>query len=258
MTQTTDGPDTEIEKAAIIHETRTDRANTSGWIKVAFAGSLTMAVWSLALQALAGFIPPVAVIGIIFATFAVFLRGDRPRLGLVAAVLAAVAVLGNIPIILDDLSNPDSAPTFILNLLSLVGVSLIVIGGVAGFRRSSTDRIGAVARLAPAVLIIGALASLLIASNTTSVAAEISDVEVVAAGVAWEPGEITVESDHGVWIDNHDGIRHTFAIEGTDIELEIAALKSNRIDLDLAPGTYRIICTVPGHESMTGTLTVSP
>ena len=232
-------------------------STTPAWMRVALAGALTMVTWSIVLQALAGFIPPVAIIGLIFATFAVFLRGERPRLGLAAAIVAALAVLGNLPIILDDLSNPESAPSFILNLLSLIGVALVVIGGIAAFRGFATDRIGSVARVAPLVLVVGAFLSLLMAANTQSVPAGIGDVDVVAAGVAWEPGDINVSSGGGVWIDNRDGIRHTFTIEEEGIDLEIAALKSNRVDLDLEPGAYQFVCTVPGHEAMTGTLTVS-
>jgi len=33
-------------------------------------------------------------------------------------------------------------------------------------------------------------------------------------------------------------------------------MKSRRVNLDLAPGTYTFVCTVPGHESMVGTLVV--
>jgi uncharacterized cupredoxin-like copper-binding protein len=63
--------------------------------------------------------------------------------------------------------------------------------------------------------------------------------------------------DSGLWIDNKDGIRHTFAIPELEIDVEIPALKANRVDIDAPPGSYLIICTVPGHESMTGTLTIT-
>ena len=60
----------------------------------------------------------------------------------------------------------------------------------------------------------------------------------------------------GVWVDNRDGIHHTFTIEDLGVDLEIPALKAKRVQFDAPPGTYEIICTVPGHESMTGALTV--
>jgi len=250
MTLTTGGSSIEAV------ETNTDQSNTAAWMKVTFAGAVAMAAWSIAVQALAGIIPPVAVIGFIFTVFAVFLHGDRPRLGLIAAIVATLTVLGSIPIIVDDLSNPESAPAFILNLVSMAASALVVIGGFSAFRRFSGERIGVVARVVSIAIVVGAVASVLVASNTISIAAAITDTQVVASRVAWEPGEISVAVGRGVWIDNRDGIRHTFTIENTDIDLEIAALKSNRIDLDLAPGSYHIVCTVPGHESMTGMLTV--
>lgn len=234
-----------------------DENTTKAWMRVAFVGAIMMVAWSILLQALAGFIPPVAVLGLIFAIFAVFLRGYRPRLGLVVAIVAALAVLGNLPIILDDLTHPESAPAFILNLMSLTAIALMVIGGFAAFRGFPTNRIGQVAKVAPAVFVVGAVFSLLMAANTHSVPVQLGDVELVAAGVAWGPGEITVSSGNGVWIDNRDGIRHTFTIEDEGVDLEIVGLKSSRIDLDLEPGSYQFVCAVPGHESMVGTLTVS-
>ena len=60
----------------------------------------------------------------------------------------------------------------------------------------------------------------------------------------------------GVWVDNRDGIHHTFTIEGLDVDLEIPALKAKRVDFEAPAGTYDVICTVPGHESMTATLSV--
>ena len=72
----------------------------------------------------------------------------------------------------------------------------------------------------------------------------------------WMPEELTVSESAGLWIDNRDGIRHTFTITELGIDVEIPALRSKRIDIDAAVGEYQIVCDVPGHESMTGTLIV--
>ena len=60
----------------------------------------------------------------------------------------------------------------------------------------------------------------------------------------------------GVFVENQDPFRHTFTIAGRGVDVEIPAGTDRRIQLDPAPGTYQFHCTVPGHESMTGTITV--
>ena len=52
------------------------------------------------------------------------------------------------------------------------------------------------------------------------------------------------------------GIRHTFTIEELGVDLEVPAHKAGRIDIDAAPGIYQFVCSVPGHEAMTGTLII--
>jgi hypothetical protein len=110
---------------------------------------------------------------------------------------------------------------------------------------------------AAVVFVVGAVLSLIISSGTDSDSVVRGDVELVAAGVQWSDDTIEVARSGGIWIDSQDGIRHTFGIESEGFEFEIPAFKSRRADIDLDPGTYGFVCTVPGHESMTGTLIVS-
>ena len=96
------------------------------------------------------------------------------------------------------------------------------------------------------------------AASTDSVAALPGDVEVTAQQIMWSPEDIVIDSSAtGIWIDNQDGVRHTFVIPELGIEVEIPGLKSSRIDINAAPGTYEIICDVPGHQNMTATLLVT-
>ena len=105
---------------------------------------------------------------------------------------------------------------------------------------------------------VGTLASIAIASGTESVAALPGDVQVTAEQLMWAPDEIVLDdSVTGIWIDNQDGFRHTFTIPELGIDVDVPGLKARRVDVEAAPGEYQIICTVPGHESMTGTLIVS-
>lgn len=234
-----------------------EETTTPDWLRVARAGAMTMVVWSIALNILAGGIPPVMVVGVVFLGFVPFLRGERPRLGLTFAVISVLILAGNLPIVLDDLSNPESAPAFILNLLSIVGVSVSAIGGFAAFRHMATTAISRIAWVAPSVFVAGAALSLVLAAQTSSDPALPGDVELVALGAQWQSTDLEIAQGDGLWIDNQDGIRHTFAIESEGLEFEIPALKSVRADVDVAPGTYQFVCTVPGHESMVGTVTVT-
>lgn len=239
-------------------DARETSTSTSGWLRLARAGAVVMTVWSVALQGSARMlIPPVAVIGLVFLGFIPFLKGQRRAVGLAVAAFGVLAVAGNLEIILDELQNPESAPAFILNLLSLVGVGLVVVGGLAAFRRTPTGPIRTLAIGATGVFIAGTVASLAISAGTESETAQAGDVVVAARQVMWAPEAIGLDaSDSGLWIDNQDGIRHTFTIPQLGIDVEVPALKARRIDIDAAPGEYQIICTVPGHEAMTGTLTI--
>jgi plastocyanin len=234
------------------------QSTTGEWLRLARGGAIVMAVWSIALQGFAqSLIPPVAVIGLVFLGFVPFLKGERRTLGLVVVVFGVLAVAGNLEIILDELRNPESAPAFVLNLLSLVGVSLAVVGGLSAFLRRPAHPVRTVAVAAAGVFVAGSVASFAIAAGTPSETPLPGDVQVTAHQVMWAPETIALDaSDGGLWIDNQDGIRHTFTIPQLGIDVEVPALKARRVDLDAPPGEYQIICTVPGHESMTGTLTI--
>jgi plastocyanin len=225
-------------------------------MRLARIGAIVMVVWSVILQVLAGLIPPVAVIGAIFLGFVPFLSGERRKLGLAYAAVAALAIGGNLPPVIDELTNPESSPAFILTLLSVVGVTLAIISGLGAFFRWSPSPIRRIGSTAAGVFVVGSVVSLAVGAATPSDAALPGDVEVVAEGVMWMPEELTVSESAGLWIDNRDGIRHTLTITELGIDVEIPALRSKRIDIGAAPGVYQIVCDVPGHESMTGTLIV--
>ncbi|MDJ0665592.1 MAG: cupredoxin domain-containing protein [Acidimicrobiia bacterium] len=244
-------------------ERPTDRASehstVPAWLGLARIGAIVMVVFAFALQITARtVIPPVLVIGLVFLAFIPFLNGERRRVGLGAAVFAAAAWLGNLPIIIDDLANPESAPAFILQLLSTVGAALVLVAGVAAFLRRPARMIRPLALAAVAVFLAGSVGSVAAAANTDSAVAQAGDVKVTAQQIMWAPEDIVIDSSAtGIWIENKDGVRHTFTIPELGIDVEVPGLKSSRVDIDAAPGTYQIICDVPGHQNMTGTLTIT-
>jgi len=232
---------------------------TTAWMELARASAIAMVVWAILLHLMAQtVIPPVIVVGLVFLGFAPALSGERRRVGLAYAIVAMVALVGNAPVILDELIHIDSAPSFVLTLLSVVGAFVAIVAGLGVFLQWPTATIRPIAAGAVVVFGIGALASVVTFTMTDSAVAAGGDVKVVAEKIAYTPGDITLESDEdGIWIENKDGIHHTFTVKDLGVDLEIPALRAARVDIDAPPGVYSYICTVPGHENMTGTLTIN-
>jgi uncharacterized cupredoxin-like copper-binding protein len=85
------------------------------------------------------------------------------------------------------------------------------------------------------------------------------DVEVDLADTAFEPDTIEVPAGPtAFFVDNEDLFWHTFTIEGTDVDVRLASRGTHRVEVDLEPGTYELVCRIPGHEQvgMTGTIEV--
>jgi uncharacterized cupredoxin-like copper-binding protein len=89
-------------------------------------------------------------------------------------------------------------------------------------------------------------------------------VAVTARNLRFEPAEIAVPSGGFVVIrlTNADPTFHDWEVEGlanVDAGARPGQTQTIRVRLD-RPGTYRVVCTVPGHASagMVGTLIVEP
>lgn len=229
-----------------------DPGTTRSWLQLARVASLVIVGWAITLQVLAGeLIPPVTIIGIVFAVLAVFLRGERRRLGLAAAVLAAISIAGNLPMNLDELSHPSTPPAFLLTVTAVSASLVIVISGLAAFRGAADAQKRAVYYSWGGLGILAIVIAVGAASGVDSAQPLDDDVQVVASGVQYDTDEIVVTAgENGFWLDNRDGIRHTFTIEELGLEIEAPGLSAQRAEFDLEPGRYRVICTVPGHDNM--------
>ncbi|HUG74447.1 MAG TPA: multicopper oxidase domain-containing protein [Acidimicrobiia bacterium] len=99
-------------------------------------------------------------------------------------------------------------------------------------------------------------------SPTTAAAPSAPAVVTVHLGeFSVSPEAITVGRDGTLSVMNMGSIEHDVVVEGTDFATPLIA-PGGTVDLDLtglAPGTYRILCTVAGHEAagMTATLIVT-
>jgi plastocyanin len=231
---------------------------TTMWMRVARGTAIGVLVWAVVLHLVARVpVPPVIVIALIFAGFAPFLRGERRKLGLAYGIVSVLLLLANMPGLLDELAHYDSAPSFVLTLASTLIVLIAAAAGFGAFFQWSPAAIQPVLITAAVVFVLGTAVSVAAFASAESDVALATDAQVTAEKVSFGPDTLTVAAgEAGVWVDNKDGIHHTFTVEALGFELEIPALKSRRVDFDAAPGTYAFICTVPGHESMTGTLVV--
>lgn len=109
--------------------------------------------------------------------------------------------------------------------------------------------------LGAAVLALATVAGLLGATDGP----EAGDVEVVAHDTAFEPDHLEVDAGPTTfYVSNDDLFWHTFSINDTDVDVALATRGHQRVSVDLEPGTYELVCRVPGHESlgMTGTIVV--
>ncbi len=97
-----------------------------------------------------------------------------------------------------------------------------------------------------------------------------ADVDVVVKaidGVAWDQKsyEATVGGKLGgvaIYVENDSSIAHNMYVldandnvQGTYVDLTTKGSSATAV-LPLAPGTYHIVCKVPGHNNMNATLTV--
>jgi hypothetical protein len=200
-------------------------------------------------------IPPLAVGAVLTAVGLLLLRRAR-RVGiLVLGLTSAVMLVGNLPFALDHLAHPASAIDFVHAVSGSLGRLLAVLAAIGAWRgaaEASARRFAVSAMgLGAATVAFAGVAML----TTTGDTATSEDVPVVVADNAF-PDQTVVTGGATLFVDNQDLFRHTFTVEGTDIDVELPAAQGVRVGIDLTPGTYDVVCAVPGHEFMTATLEV--
>ena len=89
-------------------------------------------------------------------------------------------------------------------------------------------------------------------------------VTVIARDARFEPAHLTLQQGRTVILSfrNDDPIFHDWEVEGL-ANVDVPARPGQTAELRFLvdePGTYQIVCTVPGHAEagMTGTLVVEP
>ena len=210
----------------------------------------------------------------IFPTLALVFAGLAWKLGGRALIAVAVFALLNLAInglfLADPLISVGSFFDFFLALIVIVGLLLALVGAVVAYvqyRRGTARAMATVgearlfAAVAAAVLALGVLSAVLDFTGRPVVSAEArtgASVMVMRA-VRFEPDVFTVSAGDTVrvLVKNQDFTRHTFTIEALGIDADLHGRAEAIVELpEIAPGTYDYVCTIPGHEKMTGKLVV--
>jgi plastocyanin len=93
---------------------------------------------------------------------------------------------------------------------------------------------------------------------TGATGAKDADVSVSLNNYLFDPGTLKVGNGDVVAVRNGNArTPHTFTVVGEDVDLELAPLTTETVTIDLAPGTYQLICRFHQSLGMTATLKVS-
>ncbi len=194
------------------------------WARVVVGSFVVMAATFVSILLITlELIPPVLIFGVIFAVLAyVVWRWHARRWVLpLAAVLALLAVIGNLQFIVEDLAHPDTiagfGPTVVMLLAALLGAgaATAALAGVdPALRRPSA---GAFVALAVVLVGVSAVATLGVEDD----AQQAGDIVIVAEDVEY-PERVTASAGAiALFLDNDDVIRHTFVIDEADVQQEL-------------------------------------
>jgi hypothetical protein len=231
------------------------------WLRLARVGAGAFIVWAVGLQIAAGFFEPtITTLALLYAISLRFVAAARRGILIAFTVFASLTMVPNIVFGSPDFAHPESAGSFVPQLFVTLAIALAIVGGTGELRGWSSPIARSTFNRAVVVFAVGLGVSLVLSATAPSDGRLPDDVTVSAKGFAWAPGVVTYDAStsSGLWIDNRDLAQHELAVPDLGIDVPLPALKSRRIDLgDVQAGTYQIICTIPGHESMTATLEIT-
>lgn len=228
-----------------------------GWTRLLVLAVAASAAADVGMMTLAGTVIPPVAMGVVLSLVGLALLRRWPRKAKVMlAVVSGLIVVSSAPFAVPHLAHPGSAVDFIHSSIHLGGRLVAVAAAIGALRAASpvaARRFGVLAAgLLGATVLLGAIAT----SLTSRVAAAPGDVTVAVRDFAFPP-EVRAPTNATVFVDNDDLNRHTFTVADTDLSHELPAGAGVRFRLDLPPGTYRLFCSVPGHESMQAELIVA-
>jgi plastocyanin len=198
-------------------------------------------------------IPPLAGSAVVYLALGAAVLRWRSR-GLLIGVTALLVIhlVTSIPFFTEALAHPETPATFLPDTFIGIVALATIAGAIASLRRARSRRPITGVAVALAVLAVGV--SVVASGGVESEAQQPGDVAVETVRAQF-PAQLEVPAGGAVlWVDNQDALRHTFVIEGTDVHAELPGSTAVRVETELAAGTYRYFCDVPGHERMAGEL----
>jgi plastocyanin len=247
---------TEPGSPAADHPDGSPAESSGGWDRLVVTVAAVVAIADIVLFVLiAEVIAPLAM-GAVFTAIGIAVWQVRRRSGLAILGLSAVVLLaGSAPFALDHLGHPESGVDWAHSVIAMAGRLLVIVLVVVSLRARSDAAARLVGAIAVGLVGVTATVALVATSATSGDQRQADDVALVIDATAF-PDRIVVGSGDVLYVDNTHIFRHTFTVEGTDIDVELPALQAVRIPVDLPAGTYEVACDVPGHESMTTVLVV--
>lgn len=226
------------------------------WVRVLVRLSIVTAIVDVTAPALSGAVIPPLVVGAALTVIGlVLLRRSRKTGVATLGVVHLLLVVSSAPFAAPSLAHPESPISFVHAVVHLGGRALAVAAAVAAWRYASDAGARRFGIVALALLGVTAVTSGVAVVLTPGVTAQPGDVAVTVQDVAF-PDEVRVASGGHLLVENTEPVRHTFTVEGTDLSEELPERRSVRFAVDLAPGSYQLVCAVPGHESMTARVVV--
>jgi uncharacterized cupredoxin-like copper-binding protein len=203
-------------------------------------------------------IPPVLIFGVLYLVLAllVFRFTENRWIPGIAAALVVIGILANAPFLIEDLAHPESWGGFMPAAVTVPAAIGAVIAAVMSYRAPTAQLARPIGiGVAGVVVVLVALSGVMF---LTSDSAEAQPGDLIVAAEEFEYPETLSHAAgaFGITVENADAFRHTFVVEDQDVKLELPSNKTRRVEVDLAVGTYRFFCDVPGHEDMEGTLTL--
>lgn len=228
-----------------------------GWRRLARgAAVLAAAVFAATAAILTDIEAGLFAVGLVIG--AALLRWRRGTLGLLAlGLLFADTVAWMIPGAVSNIAHGERfgsiAPPAALGIIALVGL----VACVGGLLRRGDRAATAVAVIGIVLLVAGLVAG---ATASSSSDATTDAIPMDSKDVRFSPDHISSPSGHvEVDLTNKDLFWHTFTIKELRVNVRVPSLAQRRIAFRAKPGTYELVCAIPGHEQagMTGTLTVT-
>ena len=249
-----------VEKRGTVKNDDSPSERPGVWDRVLAAAAATVALWAVLVSFLAGEVLPFAVgLGVLYGVLAAAaLLWPGRVVYWVAIVVSIVTLAGGAQFVVSDLGHPESALAFVPALLPELARLTVIFAAVGALRRWDTNLARRVVAVSVGVFVVLALVSVGLSVAQDDDVAQNGDLLVEGKDILWMPDLLTAPAGQvGVFIENRDPVRHTFVIEQLGVEVELPTSASRRVEFSAPAGTYQIICTVPGHENMTGTLVIS-